>query len=464
METNNKKVFGVYEDAQQAHRAVEELLSMGYRSDEISILSKDKGQMDDIEGIDTSMEGLDSSTEAGLKGGIVTGATIGGVGGLLAGLGALAIPGIGPIIAAGPLAAALTGILAGGAVGGTIGTIGGALIDAGVPEEDARFVDERFDAGDIIVYVEADESRFDDVSKTLNYPNRSVSEPIKGSSDPMNQADPNNYSDSENIQADPNNYSGADLGKSEKLNQVDDLSYTPPTQTDPLRDHPFQDDGLGRSTREKHDTPDYESEDPYVEEDYNEAQQVVNDDPLNPSYPKDEPAPVDERSYSNLMGGAGRVYPVDPTVAKEDSGHESRILDEETNRTHKDKAMYNENHLNQDHKDKDTYDQDHMNPKNHDGPIEDTKEWLDEKAADIKDSFDENKRNSVRSYHKEDEMQTEDSLVDVEYDVKEDPEESADQFDNTDEPKENAQNWGNDKLTDVEYEVNKANDESKNQR
>lgn len=448
METNNKKVFGVYEDAQQAHRAVEDLLSMGYRSDEISILSKHKGLMDDIEGIDTSMEGLDSSTEAGLKGGIVTGATIGGVGGLLAGLGALAIPGIGPIIAAGPLAAALTGVLAGGAVGGTIGTIGGALIDAGVPEEDARFVDERFDAGDIIVYVEADESRFDDVAKTLNYPNRAVSEPINRDGDTVNQVDPSNYSGSENIQADPNNYSGAELGKSEKPNQMNDVGYTPPTQTDPLRDHPFQDDGLGRSTREKHDTPDYESEDPYVEEDFNEVQEVVNDDSLNPSYPKGEPNPVDERSYSNLMGGAGRVYPVDPTVAKEDTGHESRILDEEINQSDKDKAMHNENHLNQDH----------------DGPIEDTKEWLDKKAADIKDSFDENKRNSVRSYHKEDEMQTEDSLVDVDYDVKEDSEGSAHQFDNSSEAKENAQNWGNDKLTDVEYEVNKANDQSKDQR
>lgn len=162
METNeNKKVFGVYQNEADAQRAVDELLKIGYTQDQISVLSKS--------GETVNAEDTETATETGLIGGAATGAALGGVGGLLASLGLLAIPGIGPILAAGPIAAAVAGAIAGGTVGGTVGTLGGILFDSGADEEDVRYADERFHAGDIIVHVDAEPRHFERVSNTLGY-------------------------------------------------------------------------------------------------------------------------------------------------------------------------------------------------------------------------------------------------------------------------------------------------------
>jgi hypothetical protein len=95
--------------------------------------------------------------------GLVAGGIFGGLTGLLVGLGALAIPGLGPIIAAGPLAGAITGILAGGATGG----IAGALLDAGVPDEHATALAGRVAGGDVLVSVQTDQVTHDAVVRTL---------------------------------------------------------------------------------------------------------------------------------------------------------------------------------------------------------------------------------------------------------------------------------------------------------
>ena len=160
---NNQRIFGVYKNETDAQRAIDDLLSMGYAMDQISILSKSNEL--------TELGEIETSTEAGLKGGAVTGAAIGGLGGLLAGLGLLVIPGIGPILAAGPIAAAFAGALTGGAIGGTLGTLGGAMMDAGVEEADARYLEDRFSAGDIIVYVDASQEHVGRVSDKLGYRN-----------------------------------------------------------------------------------------------------------------------------------------------------------------------------------------------------------------------------------------------------------------------------------------------------
>ena len=376
METNYRKVFVTYEEVVEAQRAVDHLLEMGYQSDDISILSRDKDKTEDMKRVDTSLEAEDSSTAAGLKGGMATGAAVGGVGGLLAGLGALVIPGIGPILAAGPLVSALSGAVAGGALGGTIGTLGGALMDAGVSEEEARYVDDRFQEGKIIVYVEADPSRFDDVSRTLNYPSSSAREPIKGHADEM--------------KADPNNYSGSSFDRSRDPKDMRDPEYETVSQEDPLGAQRVDQVPTEDLAKPKPNAPEYESEDPYNEEDYNEVQDVI----------KEGTVPNTDRSYSNLMAGAARVNPVDPTVATGYTGSESRILDEESTMDNRDKAMYDAEAL--DHQGKDIlHEKDLSDGK--DESIKDTKEWLDEKVEDIKDTFDESKRDSVRSYHKEDE-------------------------------------------------------------
>jgi hypothetical protein len=95
--------------------------------------------------------------------GLVAGGLFGGLTGLLVGLGALAIPGLGPIIAAGPLAGAITGILAGGATGGIVG----ALLDAGVPHDHAAALAGRVAGGDVLVSVQTDQVTHDAVVRAL---------------------------------------------------------------------------------------------------------------------------------------------------------------------------------------------------------------------------------------------------------------------------------------------------------
>lgn len=84
-----------------------------------------------------------------------SGSVIGGIGGFLLGLGAMAVPGAGPVLAAGPIAGAITGAVA----GGTIGGVAGLLTDYGIPEEEARQYEERITEGDIMILVDDDEER-----------------------------------------------------------------------------------------------------------------------------------------------------------------------------------------------------------------------------------------------------------------------------------------------------------------
>lgn len=162
---NHKRVFGVFPSHKEASIAVEKLLSMGYDAKDISLISKN------TEGREIPKEDP-TATEAGVKGGTLTGVTVGGVAGLLAGLGVLAIPGIGPLLVAGPIAATLSGVIAGGTLGGTIGLLGGAIVDATVSEEEARYLDERFQAGDVIVYLDVHEDRFEEVLPHLTNAHR----------------------------------------------------------------------------------------------------------------------------------------------------------------------------------------------------------------------------------------------------------------------------------------------------
>jgi hypothetical protein len=90
----------------------------------------------------------------GTAAGVSIGAVVGGTVGLLAGIGALAIPGVGPLIAAGPIMAALAGIGAGGAVGGLVG----ALVGMGIPEYEAKRYEGRVKDGGILVSVHCDTS------------------------------------------------------------------------------------------------------------------------------------------------------------------------------------------------------------------------------------------------------------------------------------------------------------------
>lgn len=148
MAGKNTAVFGIYSTQNQVEEAVDRLIAGGFRSEDISVLFPDNAGTKDF--------AHEKSTKApeGATAGATSGAAVGGTLGLLAGIGALAIPGLGPFIAAGPIMAALAGAGAGGAVGGIIG----ALIGMGIPEYEAKRYEGRVKEGGILLSVHCDNS------------------------------------------------------------------------------------------------------------------------------------------------------------------------------------------------------------------------------------------------------------------------------------------------------------------
>lgn len=139
-----KYVVGYYDTEREAVHAIEKLKREGYRNEDISVISKNKEDADHI------TEETDTKAPEGAAAGAATGGVLGGLGGVLAGLGTLAIPGIGPVVAAGPIVAGITGAAAGASVGG----LAGALIGMGIPEDEARQYSEYVNEGKILVLVD----------------------------------------------------------------------------------------------------------------------------------------------------------------------------------------------------------------------------------------------------------------------------------------------------------------------
>ena len=150
MAGKNTAAFGIYRDRAHAEDGVEALLAAGFRNEDISVLLP--------ENVGTKDFAHEKHTKApeGATAGAGTGAAIGGTLGLLAGIGALAIPGLGPFIAAGPIMGALAGLGAGGAVGGMIG----ALVGMGLPEYEAKRYEGRIKEGGILLSVHCDNSEW----------------------------------------------------------------------------------------------------------------------------------------------------------------------------------------------------------------------------------------------------------------------------------------------------------------
>lgn len=136
-----KAVYCLAENEMQAERILDELKASGYSSSEVSVLWPDGG---DRFGLRT-----DKATKApeGAATGAASGGVIGGVLGWLAGIGALAIPGVGPIVAAGPI----MGLLSGAAIGATVGGLSGALIGLGIPEYEAKRYEEGLKSGQVLL-------------------------------------------------------------------------------------------------------------------------------------------------------------------------------------------------------------------------------------------------------------------------------------------------------------------------
>jgi uncharacterized protein (TIGR02271 family) len=139
-----KTVIGLFDSMSEARKVVQELLHDGFRNDDISIVSREDGEYVTERGEERT---------SGAATGAGAGAAVGGLGGLLVGLSALAIPGVGPVIAAGPLATTLAGAGVGAAAGGILG----ALTDLGVPEQEAHYYAEGVRRGGALVSVETDD-------------------------------------------------------------------------------------------------------------------------------------------------------------------------------------------------------------------------------------------------------------------------------------------------------------------
>src|SRR5919112_5998359 len=138
-------VVGLFHNQADAERAIQRLKREGFSESQIGVAIKDRGRQDEL------IEGTGTQAAEGAATGAIGGGVLGGVIGLLAGVGALAIPGIGPIIAGGTLASTLAGAGIGAAAGGLLG----ALVGMGVPEEDAQHFDQGFRAGGTLVTVNA---------------------------------------------------------------------------------------------------------------------------------------------------------------------------------------------------------------------------------------------------------------------------------------------------------------------
>src|SRR6201997_3139441 len=148
MAGKNTAAFAIFPTRSAAESAVDRLIAAGFSNQDVSVLMSDK---------DTAREfAAEKNTKApeGTATGVGVGGVVGGTLGLLAGIGALAIPGVGPLIAAGPIMGALAGLGVGGAVGGLIG----ALVGMGIPEYEAKRYEGHIKAGGVLLSVHCDTS------------------------------------------------------------------------------------------------------------------------------------------------------------------------------------------------------------------------------------------------------------------------------------------------------------------
>jgi len=145
---SKSSVICIASSESQAITIVDRLKGAGFSNNDISVLFPDKTGTKDF-----AHEQHTKAPEGATTGG-VTGGVLGGALGWLAGVGALAIPGVGPFIAAGPIMAALGGA----AVGGTVGGIAGALIGLGIPEYEAKRYEGKIREGNILISVHSDDT------------------------------------------------------------------------------------------------------------------------------------------------------------------------------------------------------------------------------------------------------------------------------------------------------------------
>jgi hypothetical protein len=165
-----RTITRLYDQRTDALEAAHELERMGVPNDDISIIASNKDNWFDGKGgaakHDRDADGRDDRGEGAVKG-AATGGIVGAGAGLLAGLGLLAIPGLGPVVAAGWLASTATGAVVGAVGGGAIGGLVTALVEAGVPEDEANIYSEGVRRGGTLLTVRVDDERAPQIASAL---------------------------------------------------------------------------------------------------------------------------------------------------------------------------------------------------------------------------------------------------------------------------------------------------------
>ncbi|MFC4024388.1 general stress protein [Oceanobacillus longus] len=165
---DKKLIGGVFSNVKNAEKAIKELQAQGYGKEDISVFAKDKDKVKDIEeetntDVSSNKGGRGKNAGKGVGIGAVSGGVLGGISGLIVEAGLLTIPGVGPLLAAGPLATTLAGLGIGASGGGLVG----ALVGAGIPEEQAKQYEQYLKDGKLIVMVEANENNENFVYRTF---------------------------------------------------------------------------------------------------------------------------------------------------------------------------------------------------------------------------------------------------------------------------------------------------------
>lgn len=157
-----KTIVAIFNNEDNAQRAAEQIKEQGLRTDDISIVVKQRNEensnnmtMQQNAGRENSMEMKNDN----ISNGLVTGGILGGAAGLLIGAGSMVIPGLGIVAAAGPI----TGLLSGAVTGGIVGT----LIDLGIPENRSSKYEKDVREGKILFSMKADEDKIDEISEIL---------------------------------------------------------------------------------------------------------------------------------------------------------------------------------------------------------------------------------------------------------------------------------------------------------
>jgi hypothetical protein len=158
-----KRAIGVFSKRHDAEVAITELRNAGFDLNQVSLIGKDtSGSVADI-------DARGDKADEGAKTGAASGAALGGLGGLLVGLGVLAVPGIGPVLLGGATATALATTLTGGAIGAAAGTVVGGLVGLGIPENRAQEYSDRLNHGDYLIIVDGTPSEIDHAATILKH-------------------------------------------------------------------------------------------------------------------------------------------------------------------------------------------------------------------------------------------------------------------------------------------------------